>query len=134
MAAVTVDSLTRAIQNSMGERKLEWEEARRIAEHVMNFFGYGNRIIDNILEPEDRDIFYMMEDSGILTTDREETTLHDGREWRIHYWTFHADRIHDLVRTDFFETETPETNIYDEIFNDEQLYTEMFGRREAGAE
>src|SRR2546425_10136843 len=64
-----------------------------MAQHVLNFFGYSERIIDNVLEPEDRDAFYMLEDSGILTTEREETTLYDGREWRIHYWMFRKERI-----------------------------------------
>ena len=64
---------------------------------MLNFFGYSDRIIDNILEPEDRDAFYMLEDGGILTTEREETTLYDGREWRIHYWLFKRDKIADLM-------------------------------------
>jgi hypothetical protein len=68
-----------------------------MAQHVMNFFGYSERIIDNILEPEDRDAFYMLEDTGILTTEREETTLYDGREWRIHYWLFRKERIFELI-------------------------------------
>ncbi len=75
------------------------EEARAMAQHVMNFFGYSERIIDNILEPEDRDAFYMLEDSGLLTTEREETTLYDGREWRIHYWLFRKEKILELVRS-----------------------------------
>jgi hypothetical protein len=73
------------------------EQARAMAQHVMNFFGYSERIIDNILEPEDRDAFYMLEDTGILTTEREETTLYDGREWRIHYWLFKKERIYELI-------------------------------------
>ena len=129
MGAVKVDTLTKAIQTSMGDRKLEYEEAERIANHVMNFFGYSNRIIDNILEPEDRDLFYMMEDSGILTTDREETTLHDGREWRIHYWTFHADKIKGLLESELPSSALDEANIYDEIFDD-HMYSEMFHRKE----
>ena len=95
---LTVDNLTRAIQNSVGEQGIEKEEAKRMAEHMMNFFGYSDRIIDNILEPEDRDVFYMMEDSGILVTEREETTLYDGREWRINYWLFCKDRIDELTK------------------------------------
>jgi hypothetical protein len=49
------------------------------------------------LEPEDRDAFYQLEDTGILTTEREETTLYDGREWRIHYWLFRKERILELI-------------------------------------
>ena len=39
----------------------------------------------------------MLEDTGILTTEREETTLYDGREWRIHYWLFRKERIFELI-------------------------------------
>src|SRR2546425_5368093 len=81
---LTVDDLTRAIKNSIDRTGMKEEEARAMAQHVLNFFGYSERIIDNVLEPEDRDAFYMLEDSGILTTEREETTLYDGREWRVH--------------------------------------------------
>ena len=50
-----------------------------------------NRIIDNALEPTDRNLFYMFQDYDLLTTESEETTLWDGREWRIHYWKFKPD-------------------------------------------
>ncbi len=83
--------LTKAIQTSFKGRSnkgpLDNEVAEEMAEHVLNFFGYGERIIDNMLKTDDRDIFYMLEDLGILKTEREETTLYDGREWRINYWT-----------------------------------------------
>ncbi len=96
---VTVDFLAQAIQNGLSrpKRKLSLEEARMTAEHVLNFFGYGDRIIDNTLEPEDRDTFYILEDLGILKTEREETTLWDGREWRIHYWILNKVRIWELT-------------------------------------
>jgi transcription initiation factor IIE alpha subunit len=98
VSTLTVDDLTRAIRNSIDREGMKDEEARSMAQHVLNFFGYSERIIDNILEPEDRDAFYMLEDSGLLTTEREETTLYDGREWRIHYWLFRKDKILELVK------------------------------------
>jgi hypothetical protein len=76
---------------------MDADQAYALAQHILNFFGYSDRIIDNILEPEDRDAFYMLEDTGILTTEREETTLYDGREWRIHYWLFRRERIVELM-------------------------------------
>ena len=94
---LTVDDLTEAIKNSVEHTGMEDEAAQSMAKHVLNFFGYSDRIIDNVLGPEDRDAFYMLEDSGLLTTEREETTLYDGREWRIHYWLFKKDRIHELA-------------------------------------
>lgn len=94
---LTVSDLTLAIKNGIDMKGMPDEQAQHLAQHVLNFFGYSDRIIDNILEPEDRDAFYMLEDTGILTTEREETTLYDGREWRIHYWLFKRDRIIDLI-------------------------------------
>ena len=95
---ITVDNLTLAIENSIDDGNgLSQEEAYDLAQHVLNFFGYSERIIDNVLEPEDRDAFYMMEDAGILFTEREEITLYDGREWRIHYWLFNKERINRLM-------------------------------------
>ena len=95
---VTLDELSLAIRNSPDNRGMEEDQSYDLALHVLNFFGYSDRIIDNILEPEDRDAFYMMEDAGILTTEREETTLYDGREWRIHYWLFRHDKIDKLLK------------------------------------
>ncbi len=92
------DSLAKAIRRSVGHDGMRPEDARAIAAHVLNFFGFNQRIIDNVLEPDDRDTFYMLEDTGILETERDETTLYDGREWRIHYWMFRKDRIFDLAR------------------------------------
>ena len=94
---LTVDDLTKAIKNSIDKSGMETEAAKAMAKHVLNFFGYSDRIIDNVLEPEDRDAFYMLEDSGLLTTEREETTLYDGREWRIHYWLFRKEKIRELI-------------------------------------
>jgi hypothetical protein len=95
---LSVDDLTKAIKNSIDHHNMEDGAAKEMAQHVMNFFGFNDRIIDNVLEPEDRDAFYMLEDSGLLMTEREETTLYDGREWRIHYWLFRKERIAELVR------------------------------------
>jgi hypothetical protein len=123
---LTVENLTKAIQNSVGDQGIDKTEARRMAEHMMNFFGYSDRIIDNILEPEDRDVFYMMEDSGILMTEREETTLYDGREWRINYWLFCKDRIHELTRKKGKKDDLDdddELTVYDDI--PEEVWTRV---------
>ena len=93
--------LAKAIQSSFNSKNLEGtidcDVAEEMADHVLNFFGFGERIIDNMLKTDDRDIFYMLEDLGILKTEREETTLYDGREWRINYWTLKKQYIADLT-------------------------------------
>jgi hypothetical protein len=115
---LTVDDLTRALRNSIDRKGMPEGEARQMAQHVMNFFGYSERIIDNILEPEDRDAFYMLEDSGLLTTEREETTLYDGREWRIHYWLFKKEKILQLAGSGEITTDPLDEDahsVYEEV-------------------
>jgi hypothetical protein len=119
LGTLTVEHLTKAIKNSIDKSGMPEEEARAMAQHVMNFFGYSERIIDNVLEPEDRDAFYMLEDAGILMTEREETTLYDGREWRIHYWMFRKERISELISGRKGESaDGGNQNVYDEIPED----------------
>lgn len=117
---LTVEDLTIAIKNSIDRISMKDDEARALAQHILNFFGYSERIIDNALEPEDRDAFYMLEDSGLLTTEREETTLYDGREWRIHYWVFRKDKISDLLRVSKASEagKKKAENVYDEVPED----------------
>jgi len=117
---ITVEDLTTAIKNGIDDNlEMEEEQANMLAKHVLNFFGYSDRIIDNILEPEDRDAFYMLEDAGILTTEREETTLYDGREWRIHYWLFRRDKIGGLMELEPVAAEDEiEEDVYGELSDD----------------
>jgi hypothetical protein len=84
---MTMAELTQAIRQHI-DMEMDPEVACGMAEHALGFFGFYDRIIDNALEPTDRNLFYMFQDYDLLTTESEETTLWDGREWRIHYWRF----------------------------------------------
>ena len=90
MTIITLDNLSTAIANRIG---IDIEEARRDAGFVLDIFGFDDRVIDNVLDPEDRQLFYILEEEGMLTTEREETTLYDGREWRTHYWQIRKEAI-----------------------------------------
>jgi uncharacterized protein DUF6015 len=90
MKIITLDDLSRAIANRIG---INIEEARRDAGFVLDIFGFDDRVIDNVLDPEDRQLFYILEEEGMLATEREETTLYDGREWRTHYWQIRKETI-----------------------------------------
>jgi len=87
---ITLNIMSKAIANRTGMKE---EKAKRIAGFIMNLFGYDNRIIDNILKPEDRQLLYMLEAEGLLTTGREEEKLYDGREWLTHYWELKKSTI-----------------------------------------
>ncbi|MCI2412103.1 DUF6015 family protein [Cuniculiplasma divulgatum] len=115
-----ISELSNAISKglSLQNRRMSFEESFSAAEHLINFFGYSDRVIDNMLEPEDRDAFYTMEDIGVLQTEREETTLFDGREWRIHYWILNVSKIIELanMKLDLNDVGNSEQfSVYEEI-------------------
>ena len=117
---MTLAELTEAIRRHI-DREMEKTVAESMAEHALGFFGYYDRIIDNALEPTDRNLFYMFQDYDLLTTESEETTLWDGREWRIHYWKFKAelaDKAKVYLEEGDVEEETVVVNIYDDIPSD----------------
>ena len=113
---LTLAQLTQAIKSKV-DTSMETTVAESIAEHALGFFGFSNRIIDNALEPTDRNLFYQLQDYDLLTTESEETTLWDGREWRIHYWKFktYAENFANLVgqANKDKENEDPYADIYD---------------------
>jgi hypothetical protein len=119
LRVLTTETLASAINFSPEYSHMGDDESSYLAEHILNFFGYSDRIIDNVLHPEDRDTFYMLEDAGLMETEREETTLYDGREWRIHYWLLKIAEIER--RTDAgpkYAPEDLEPSVYDEIPDD----------------
>ena len=115
---LTLAQLTQAIRRKV-DIDMETVVAESIAEHALGFFGFSNRSIDNALEPTDRNLFYQLQDYDLLTTESEETTLWDGREWRIHYWKFksNAEELALLSAEDenSGEDEDPYAGIYEDV-------------------
>jgi len=120
VTTVTFDMLVKAIENSIMEEKgLCEEEVREIAQKVLDFFGFENTIIDNVLRPKERDLFYMLEGAGILKTQEEETKIPGGKAWRIHYWVLNMERIIELGKPKEEEDlEKKVSSIYEEMDDD----------------
>ena len=115
---LTLAQLTQAIRYKV-DIDMETVVAESIAEHALGFFGFSNRIIDNALEPTDRNLFYQLQDYDLLTTESEETTLWDGREWRIHYWKFKSNAeelaLLAIEEDKSGEEEDPYAGIYEDV-------------------
>ena len=86
---MTVESLATAI-SAIPDVELERKESLKLSHRILNFFGYGGSVNDHSLEREMRGIFYMLEDAGLLTSHREETTFYDGKRWTLFFWTLVA--------------------------------------------
>ena len=121
MTVVTMRQVELAIEKTLGKKKgMSEDEVKKLAEYLMSFFGYTDEVIDNRLTPSDRDVFYTLEEEGLLTTTHEEVLLKKGKMWRIHYWILKKDQILRLASMDEKAEETAApVDIYDQI-SDEQ--------------
>jgi hypothetical protein len=70
-----MEDVVSALHNTLGKKGMSDGDNRKLAEYLMSFFGYADEIIDNRLTSEDRDVFYMLEEEGFLTTTQEEVHL-----------------------------------------------------------
>jgi hypothetical protein len=116
---VTLTEFANSIQNATAAnsiQKIDLESAIGMADHILGFFGYQDRIIDNVLSPEDRNLFYMLNDYELIRSESEETDLWDGRAWRIHFWKMDPNKIYKLNGNNSEETKLSKSNIiYEEI-------------------
>jgi hypothetical protein len=112
-----MDDVVMALRNTLGKKGMAESDIKRLAEYLMSFFGYTSVVIDNRLTSEDRDVFYMLEEEGLLTTTQEEVHLKKGKLWRIHYWILKNDQILRLARqNEEAQKRIDDTSaIYDEI-------------------
>jgi len=113
---VTIDKVKKVLEKTIGKKGIGTEEIDHLANYLMNFFGYGEYVIDNVLTSEDRDVFYMLEEEGILKTSREEINLLKGKVWRIHYWILRKREILKAAQDkEKAQTHEEEFSIYKEI-------------------
>lgn len=120
MSIITLKDMTKAIENKLG---LNHDQAKKLAAFIMDTFGYESRIIDNILNPEERQLFYMLQSEGLLTAGREQARLHDGREWLTYYWEiedetilYYAHKQKERKKKPIFKTSSQ--NIYETLSED----------------
>jgi hypothetical protein len=118
MVTITVDDVERALMNTLGKKGMSQEEIKKLANYVMNFFGFDDTVSDNLLKAKDRDVFYTLQDVGLLTTFQDQITIKKGKIWRIHYWVLKKNDILRLANMKEKEDKGGEYDIYDEISND----------------
>lgn len=97
MPVVTMSEIRAALRATVGRRGMSEEDINALADYLISFFGFDTEVIDNRLDVDDRDVFYMLEEAGLLTTRQEEVHIKKGKLWRIHYWVLRTNRIKDLA-------------------------------------
>ncbi len=99
MPIVLMSEVVAALKATLGKRGMPDEEICILADYLLSFFGFETEVIDNNLDVADRDVFYMLEEEGLLGTRQEEVLIKKGKTWRIHYWVLRVDRIKQLAKS-----------------------------------
>ncbi len=116
MTFVTMENIVAALKNTLGRKGMQDKEITDLAEYIMSYFGYESEVIDNILSSEDRDVFYMLEEEGILSTTQEQVNLKKGKLWRIHYWVLKGEHIDRLAHQEGKSEKV--TDEYEQVYGD----------------
>ena len=120
MVVVTLNEARIALQKALATKNMSPQEINRLAERIMDLFGFEDQVVDNRLTPEDRDIFYMLEENGLVTTIEDDVQVQKGKTWRIYYWVLKKDQILRLAHESGVKDSgvLPEADIYKTISDD----------------
>src|SRR2546425_8293321 len=99
MPVVSMSELRAALRATVGKRGMTEEDVCALADYLISFFGFDSEVIDNRLDMDDRDVFYMLEEAGLLGTRQEEIHIKKGKLWRIHYWILRTKRGQEVAGT-----------------------------------
>jgi len=82
---LTPEILAKAIVNALKLRdySMDYNNALEISEHILNFFGFEEQIIENVLENDDREILYFLENLGLVGFRVSTLTTYEGKEWNV---------------------------------------------------
>ncbi len=112
---MSLEELAEALRKTLGRKGMPEKETVALAEYLISFFGYSSEVIDNRLDVDDRDVFYMLEEEGLLTTRQEEIHIKRGKLWRIHYWVLRIEYIKKLAQAEESDGEIDHQLFYSSI-------------------
>lgn len=113
-----MSEMVAALRVTVGKRGMSEEDLKALADYLMSFFGFETEAIDNNLDVADRDVFYMLEEAGLLTTRQEEVMIKKGKMWRIHYWILRVERIKEFAKPSRGKSNVDAFAVYDDLPDD----------------
>ncbi|MCL4332339.1 MAG: hypothetical protein M1162_02320 [Candidatus Thermoplasmatota archaeon] len=113
---MTREMLIAALENVYGKRGMGIKDIKDLSDFLLSFFGYEDYVLDNVLSASERDVFYNLEEFGLLEAHREEVSIIKGKSWRVNQWTYKKDNI--FKAASYSEETSGEENPYEEIFRE----------------
>ncbi len=116
MPVMTREMLIAALENVYGKKGMDTKDVEELSDFILSFFGYEDYVLDNMLSSSERDVFYNLEELGLLDAHREEVSIIKGKSWRVNQWTYNKDNIHKAASNSNYESS--DENPYEEIFRE----------------
>ncbi len=118
MEEVSLETMVKVLKKVPDTSGLEDSEQRRLAEFIVNLFGFDDYIPDNRLTPQERNIFYSLEEAGLLGTLQDEVKLLEGKNWRLNYWVLKKKKLIALAESK--PEKKAEVSVYSDL--DEEMW------------
>ena len=118
---ITNDAFARAIKNSFASAgmDMDFNDALQIAEHLLNFFGYDDAIIENYFENDDRQILYQLEDFGLVMFENSEhlvmREIFQKQKWVTSNVVLNYSKILEMANKGQIVIEKNAENIYEKL-------------------
>lgn len=119
MAVITVEDLEIAFGKMLGPKGYSDGDIKELAQQIISLYGFNYAVVDNRLKPRERDIFYKLEEVGLVYTTQEEVTIKKGKVWRLHYWFLNRNKIMQLSRGEEPKIKENEYSVYS---GDEEIW------------
>ncbi|MFO8050717.1 MAG: hypothetical protein R6V01_03355 [Thermoplasmatota archaeon] len=92
-------SVIKSFEDEFGiESKEDLGFVREMADLVIKEFNGETIVDDDEVNPEIRDVLYLLEAMGILKMEITEKHIIDGRIWKNHYWVINERRAESILR------------------------------------
>ena len=116
-----VNTLTKGIKYAMGYKE---KDSEKLAYLILDMANEDDYILDITLEPDERGVFYDLQEKKILGTDRDETVLGPGpkvgRYWRTNFWKIEWKNIAGIIA----KAEAPEIETEQTVYTNSKILPE----------
>jgi len=110
---ITIDEFAKAIQNSIN---IGYNDAFDIAEHLLNFFGFEEGIIENYFDNDERQVLYQLEEYGLVKFKTDEYYVLDkSNPWITHQIILDYLKIHEMAKAQAEEKEEDPEELYEKL-------------------
>ncbi len=119
MDIITYEIMFEVLKKLLKKREMTEKDIKALAYYVVNFFGYGDCVVDNTLTPADRYVFNTLEELGILKTTVDEITVSRSKLWRIHCWLYRMENIERIYKEEYVDEKENPGDVYKRLFKED---------------